>query len=152
MNSECGTGNAEQGESGIPPAQLTLFRETPEEQFERWIELPGARHVMRDLYALAAGYVWDWKRTGIPVSSKLLVELERHRIKRVTARAQRRFRKMPAWNGYTLNNSFTAAIARHLVRHKPEWAGLFEMRESPRKTGRTWALVVEGKREKAGGK
>lgn len=55
---------------------------------ERWMHSPGGRHVMRDLYALAARYERDWRRTGIPISMKLLFEIERQRIKTVTSRAQ----------------------------------------------------------------
>lgn len=62
---------------------------------ERWMHSPGGRHVMRDLYALAAQYASVWKRTGIPVSIKLLFEIERHRIKCVTARALRCGMVMP---------------------------------------------------------
>jgi len=33
------------------------------------------------------------------------------------------------FEGYTLNNIFTPYIARHILAHKPEWAGMFELRE-----------------------
>lgn len=96
---------------------------------ERWIHSPGGRHVMRDLYALAAQYAKVWKRTGIPVSMKLLFEIERHRIKCVTARALRCGMVMKDEYGYTLNNSSTAYIARHIMSRRDEWNGLFEVRE-----------------------
>ena len=96
---------------------------------ERWMHSQGGRHVMRDLYALASQYARVWKRTGIPVSMKLLFEVERHRIKCVTARALRCGMVLPDEYGYTLNNSNTAYIARHIMGHRPEWNGLFEVRE-----------------------
>lgn len=96
---------------------------------ERWMHSPGGRHVMRDLYALAAKYANDWRRTGIPVSIKLLFEIERHRIKIVTARALRCGMVMKDEYGYTLNNSNTAYIARHIMDRRPDWDGLFEVRE-----------------------
>jgi len=129
--------------------QTTLFKETPWEQFERWKDLPGARHVIRDIYALAAKYVPEWQRTGIQVSIKLLFEIERHRMKHRTARAQRRGMNPTGWKGYTLNNTFTAPMARHIEEHKPEWAGMFEKRESPKKGGPKIAVIVEGRRATA---
>ena len=96
---------------------------------ERWIHSPGGRHVMRDLYALASQYAKVWKRTGIPVSIALLFELERHRIKTVTARALRCGMVVKDEYGYTLNNSNRAYIARHIMSRRDEWNGLFEVRE-----------------------
>lgn len=99
------------------------------DQAERWIHSPAGRHVMRDLYALAATYAKTWKRTGIPISMKLLFEIERQRIKTVTARAQARGIRIGKDAGYSINNSRSAYVARHMVMRKPEWNGLFEMRE-----------------------
>lgn len=84
-------GNATQGILLLPPG-TNIFTIEPSlaERAERWMHSPGGRHVMRDLYALAAKYALDWRRTGIPISMKLLYEVERHRIKCVTARALRR--------------------------------------------------------------
>jgi len=130
----------------MPDSQLTLFRETPWEQFQDWLTKPGARHVLRDIYAIAAPYAREWKRTGVSVSVKLLVELERHRIRHVRARAQRRFRHLPQFDGYTLNNSFTESIARHIAAHRPDWAGMFDHREATAtRKGKQWALVLPRK-------
>lgn len=96
---------------------------------ERWMHSPGGRHVMRDLYALASRYERDWRTTGIPVSVKMLFEIERHRIKCVTARALRRGYEIADEYGYTLNNSYTAYIARHMMAHRSAWSGMFEVRE-----------------------
>lgn len=95
----------------------------------RWIHSPGGRHVMRDLYALAAHYARDWKRYGIPVSVALIFEIERQRIKTVRARALRRGFKIADESGYTLNNSYSAYIARHIMERRKDWDGLFETRK-----------------------
>lgn len=126
--------------------QPELFAEwrTAEQRFAAWLERPGAGHIMRDLYALAAGYARDWRRTGIPVSVKLLVEIERHRIKTRRARFRRFFHgPVPREAGYTLDNRHTAYIARHIVAHRPEWDGMFEMRTAGRATRRRRVIVVE---------
>ena len=122
-------GNAMQGILLLPPGtNINAIEPSLAERAERWMHSPGGRHVMRDLYALAAKYARDWRRTGIPISMKLLYELERHRIKCVTARALRRGFKIKDEYGYTLNNSYTAYIARHIMDRREDWDGLFETR------------------------
>lgn len=96
---------------------------------ERWMHSPGGRHVMRDLYALAAKYERDWRSTGIPVSVAMLFEIERHRIKIVTARALRLGYEIADEYGYTLNNSYRAYVARHMMDRRTDWKGMFEVRE-----------------------
>ena len=84
---------------------------------------------MRDMFALAAKFAPRWKRTGIPVSVAMLWETERQRIKEVSARACRMGYRIKDEYGYTLNNSYTAYIARHIMSRRDEWNGLFEVRE-----------------------
>ena len=84
---------------------------------------------MRDIYALAAKYVPRWRRTGIPVSVAMLWETERQRIKEVSARAIRMGYRIKDEYGYTLNNSYRAYVARHVMDRRRDWAGLFEIRE-----------------------
>ena len=115
--------------------QPDLFEATVEQRFESWKESKGGRYVLRDLYALASGYANEWKRSGVKVSVKLLWEMERHRIKMVRARAQRMGRKIGQDQGYTLNNTFTALVARHIEDRRPDWKGLFETRERSVKRG-----------------
>jgi len=122
--------------------QTELFTKTSLQKFEAWKETPGGRHVLRDIYRLAAGYAGEWRRTRIPVSMKLLWEMERHRIKRVSVRAQRLGLKIAQADGYTLNNSFTALLVRHIYAHRPEWQGLFETRERRNGTGKKLALII----------
>ena len=123
--------------------QLTLFKDGPYDEFCKWKTLPGAGHVLRDLYALAASYAARYHRTGVRASVKLICELERDRIKLVRSRAQRQGISLPSWKGYALNNTLTAQVARHILEHKPAWEGLFELRSSPGQKKRQWALIVE---------
>jgi len=84
---------------------------------------------MRDLYAIAAGFVRDWKASGIPVSIDYIFHIERHRIKLVRSRAQRMGVRILKHYGYSLNNTYTPYVARRILQNKTEWQGLFELRE-----------------------
>jgi hypothetical protein len=129
--------------------QPELFEPTVEQRFEVWKETKGGNQVLRDLYALAAGYAEGWKRSGVKVSIKLLWEIERHRIKTVRARAVRMGRKVGKDQGYTLNNSFTALVARHIESRREDWRGMFETRErNQKKGGPRLALIVPMKESK----
>jgi hypothetical protein len=109
--------------------------ETLEQEATAWMHSAGGRKIMRDLYALAAKYSKDWKRSGIPVAVSLLWEIERHNIKMVRARAQRAGVDLKKWGGFSLNNNFSAYLARHIMAHRKDWQGMFEVRElqQPRK-------------------
>lgn len=102
---------------------------TPAQDADQWMHSPGGRHVMKDLYAIAASFVSDWKRYGIPVSVDYVCGIERHRIKCVRAWLQKRGHTAPRSHGYTINNTYTASIARHIMAHRPDWEGIFEKRE-----------------------
>ena len=93
------------------------------------------------MYALAARYAPEAIRTGIPVSAKLLCELVRHEIKHGRFRMKQRGISLSKWRGYTINNSLTASIARHIVARRPEWDGLFEFREE-------WAGKVRNRKQR----
>lgn len=108
----------------VPTPESELQR-----QFDEWKATPGGRRVMADLYELANQYARVWRRTFIPVSMKLLYEIERHRIKTVTARAQSLGVRLTKSFGYTLNNNFTSHIARHIMDRRRDLDGLFETRE-----------------------
>ena len=84
---------------------------------------------MAECYRVTARYAVRSKATGIPVSVKLIWELVRDHIKHVRHRGDRLHYNAPQWRGYTLNNSLTASIARHIMRHRPEFAGIFELRQ-----------------------
>jgi len=99
------------------------------EGFEYWKQQPGARQVLRRCYARAAYWSSRWRRTGIPISIKLIWEEVRQEIKEGRIRAKRRGVELKNYGGYRLNNNLTAPLARHIIEHKPEWAGMFETRE-----------------------
>jgi hypothetical protein len=100
---------------------------TWQHRFNIWKNTPGGARIMQDLYQLANQYGRVWKRTGIPVSIALLYEIERQRIKTVTARAQSRGVKLKKEYGYTLNNSLRAYIARHIMANRKDLDGLFDV-------------------------
>lgn len=97
--------------------------------FAEWKQQFGSRHVLRDLHAMAAGFYRDYQRYGLRVSMKYLYEIERHRVRTVRKRLQHMGGDLHKWNGYRLNNDFTALIARHIIDKHPEWDGMFEFRE-----------------------
>jgi hypothetical protein len=126
-------------------AQLDFFDPLPAQDFERWLEQPGARQVMRHCYAEAAPFAVEYMRTGVPVSMKLVWELVRHRIKHGRARLVRAGGKPSRWKGYALNNSLTASVARHILAHRLEWAGMFELRDEwggQARSKRTRVIVI----------
>jgi len=109
--------------------QYELFRKTHQQEFDDWKELPGAKLVLHDIFRITAGYVPQWKRTGIPVSNALVWETMRHRIKHVMARAKVKKVKSASLDGYTLNNNMRASMARFVMERRPDWQGVFELRE-----------------------
>lgn len=111
------------------PIQTDMLDETIVQQFERWKQTPGGRHVMQIAYALTARYARRFKQQGRTVSMKLIWEQLRDNVLYIRARAKSRGILIEQMNGFTLNNNFTAHVARHILKHKPEWDGLFELRE-----------------------
>jgi hypothetical protein len=121
--------------------QLELFAEDArgEQAFLIWKELPGARHVLKHVYRRVAQYVPEWRKTQVCVSATLIMEEVRHLLKHRMRRAEARQIRLSAWDGYAINNSLRPYIARHVMDRRPEWAGIFELRE----TGRRRRLVEE---------
>ena len=111
------------------PAVPAAAESDLQREFDEWKDTPGGKRIMQDLYVLANQYARVWRRTFIPVSMKLLYEVERHRIKCVTARAQSFGIKLGKHYHYTLDNNFTSYIARHIMAHRRDLDGLFEVRE-----------------------
>jgi hypothetical protein len=112
---------------------------TIDQQFLQWKELAGAKQILREVYRRAAPYAARYLRTGQRVSFSLIWELCRDHISVVHARCRQRGIKLSQWRGYSLNNNFHGLIPRHIIEHRPEWKGLFELRE------RTGRKVVEEK-------
>lgn len=117
------------------------------QEFAEWKQTPGAGHVLRDLYRLAARYAARYAARRQRVSMKLLYELERDRIHGVRSRLRARGVKLGKWKGYALNNNLHAHIARHIVSRRPEWAGMFEERELGAKRKGNAVLVRVARKE-----
>jgi hypothetical protein len=110
--------------------QLGLFTEdkTIAERFEAWKATAGGRHVLRHAYRITAWYGERFVRCGQRVSMKLVWELLRDKLDWIRAGLKRRGIVLTPEHGFALNNDFTASVARHILAHKPEWRGLFEIR------------------------
>lgn len=123
--------------------QLELLLTGRAEQFDAWVHSPGGRHVAREVYRVCARYARRYARTGQRCSIKLVWELVRYRIREVRARAQSRGVDLAGWGGYALNNSLTAHMARHIIDRRPDWAGLFELRETDRPARKQTVIVIK---------
>jgi len=99
------------------------------EGFHEWKHTPSGRHILDDLYRMAAGCVRDWKRFGIKCGTKYLFEMERRRIRTVRKRLRAQGADLEKWNGYALNNDFSSLVARHMIERRPAWEGMFELRK-----------------------
>lgn len=139
----------------LASVQLGLFRDdkTIRERFEAWKSTPGGAQIMNRAYRIAAGFVPRFQKTGQRVSMDYVFHILRYRIAAIKRELKRRQIDLPPDRGFALNNDYTAYIARHILAHKPEWAGLFETRGI--KTGangskpalRRRVIVIEERRE-----
>jgi len=114
------------------------------QRFDEWVHTPGARHVAKDLYKKAYRYAKRFLRTGKRVSFTLIWEMERDRIAHVRRWLRQRGKSLENSYGYALNNSYRAYMARHIVDHRPEWAGMFELREVNKPEKKTRVYVFKG--------
>lgn len=89
----------------------------------------GGNHVLKDMYRKAAPYASRFLRTGRRVSVRLLWEIERDQITEVRRRLKAKNVDLKKWNTYALNNNFHALVAKHIISHRPDWAGMFEIRD-----------------------
>ena len=120
-----------------------LFDRTIAQEFAAWKETPGGRFVLQMAYRLAAGQASRFIRYGQRGSVRLLWETLRYKIKWIRSCAARKGVSLEKWGGYQLNDHFHAHVARHIVSHRPEWDGLFEMREVGRKRTTRKVMVIE---------
>ena len=130
--------------STLPPMHAAM---TKEEQFAAWKQQPGAGQILRQVYRFAAPYGRRYVATGRGVSIKLIWELARDHVPAVRKRAKAMGIALADWNGYTLNNDFTAYVARHIIDRRPEWAGMFELRATAEETAREVLRVAMGVNE-----
>lgn len=117
-------------ETPTPPTQRDLFERSIAEQFEAWKATPGARLVLFHAYRLAAGQAERFQRNGQRGSVRLVWEQLRYQLQWIRQCARRKGISLQKWGNYALNDHFHAHVARHILAHRPEWDGLFELRES----------------------
>lgn len=108
--------------------QPDLFGESIVQKFERWKGTPGGAYVLRLAYAVTAKYAARYARTGRRVSVRLVWETLRDNVHFIRARMVARGIMLEKVDGFALNDHFHAHVARHIMRHRPEWDGLFETR------------------------
>lgn len=109
--------------------QLEMFEPGVAKQFATWKATPGGRRVLQMAYAIAAGYARRYARSGRRVSMRLIWESLRDNVGHIRARLKAQGADLENWRGFRLNNNFHALTARHILDRRPEWAGLFELRE-----------------------
>ena len=111
--------------------QLGLLEQdkTWSQEFDAWKSSKYGAHLLNHLYRVSAGYGERYMRTGRRVSVKLIFELVRDRLPWIRSSLIRRGIKPTKVNGFSLNNCFTAAVARHIMSRRPEFQGMFELRE-----------------------
>lgn len=110
----------------IPEPELAKTRQ---QEFDAWKDLPGSRQVMRWCYKYAAIYWKDYDRYRVRCSIKLIWEMVRRKIRVVRAECKHKGIDLKPYKGYTLNNSFTGYVVRHMVERQPDWEKMFELRE-----------------------
>ena len=124
-------------------AQLDLFGETHQQQFDQWKELPGSRQVLRRAHSIASIYAARFLKSGQRASMRLIWELLRYRIAEVRRECRRRGVDVAKFEGYRLNNDFHAYVARHIMERHPDWKGLFETREVGKVRGTRKVIVIQ---------
>jgi hypothetical protein len=115
------------------------------QQFEGWADSPGGRQVLRIAYAITARYARRFEHNGRRVSMKLVWEELRDNVVFIRARMKAKGIMLEKLNGFALNNNFHAHVARHILRHRTKWKGLFELREigAARKKRKVTVLKIE---------
>lgn len=110
--------------------QPDLFeKQSIADQYRLWKTKPGAGHILKHFFSMTAAYVDEWKKTNVPVSATLIMELVRHKIKHRITRLERMQINAAKWDGYSVYNSFRPHIAREVMSRRPEWQGIFETKE-----------------------
>ena len=123
--------------------QLGLsFAETHSQEFDHWHDSKGGRFLLRELFRISASYGNRYIKTGQRVSVKMIWEMVRDRMKILKHRAKTKGIIIKKLDGYTMNNNLHSHVARFIVERRPEWKGMFEMRELNKKPSKT--IVVLG--------
>lgn len=122
--------------------QTELFEPTIAQRFEAWTPTPGGRQLLNWIYRDAAPFAARYLRTGQRVSMDYLFHRQRDRIKAIQLRLAKNGYSLPKEGGYRLNDHFTAYIARHIVSRRPDWDGMFELRELNTKRHQRKVIVI----------
>jgi hypothetical protein len=128
--------------------QQDLFGQTTAQKFDAWKASRGGRHVLRIAYILTAPYARRFLRTGRQVSIKLIWELMRDELDRIKIQFAARGVSLKKFDGFALNNIFTAHVARHIMSRRPDWDGLFATREINSPRPRRKIVIIENQRRK----
>lgn len=128
-------------------SQDDLFQPSIAQQFAAWKATAGGRRVLQIAYALAARYARRYERSQRRVSMKLLWEILRDNVRHVRERQTVAGREPE--RTFALNNNFHALVARHILEHRPEWKGLFELRELGAMRKSRKVIVIEERRKAA---
>ena len=133
---------------GASAIQTLLFEPAIVQQFEAWKATAGGKQVLRIAYAITARYARRFQARGRRVSMKLVWELLRDNIAFIRARMRAKGIMLEKLDGFALNNNFHALVARHILEHRKEWAGLFELRElgAARKNRTVTVIKIENRR------
>lgn len=123
--------------------QSDLFKPSLAQQFEEWKATPAGGFVLQQAYRLAAGQAARFDRSGHRGSVALIWEVLRDRVGFMQAMAKKRKVKLTQWRGFTLNNNLRPYVARHILERRPEWKGLFDVREVGKERKKRRVLVIE---------
>ncbi len=123
--------------------QGELFAPSVAQRFEAWKATPGGRHMLSLAYRVTAGFVPRFLRTGQQVSMDYVWHILRYRLDGIRGHLKRKGVKLAKEGGYKLNNDFTAYVARHVMEHRPEWRGIFELRQCGRERVLKRVVVLE---------
>jgi len=119
-----------QPQNQVPEEQLGLqFAETNSQVFDHWHDSRGGRFLLREIFRISASYGNRYNRTGQRVSVKLIWEMVRDRLKVLKYRASMKGITIQKIDGYRMNNNLHPYVARLIVDRRPQWDGMFEMRE-----------------------
>lgn len=131
----------------MSPIQQSLFGDTLQQKFDAWKATPGGKHVLNILYRKAAGYAARYQRTKRRVSIRLLWEQTRDHVSFWAPQVKARLDTTV--DGYRLNDHLHAYAARHILAHKPEWHGMFHLREVGREKPNRKVTVLRVEERKA---
>jgi hypothetical protein len=102
-----------------------------QQEFNDWKQTPGGAEILRIAYAITARYAARYLRTGRRVSIRLIWENLRDNVTHIRARRAAFAHGLSGEKGgFTLNDHHHAYLARHILNHKPQWSGLFELRKT----------------------